>query len=274
LISSIAAEAGPTEEGGVVSLAAMRYLLLSDIHGNAVALEAVLSDAKRRRWERVLFLGDLVGYYPEPERASVMLQELAPQACLLGNHDELLLQLAAGQKVTVTEGDLVTDVLQRHLQVVSPATMAFLATFSESAAGERWQAVHGALRRPWEYIDTLQSAQANFPLLELPLCFVGHTHVPRAFASVRVGDAELWRNVTFRNEKSVYRIPPRAKVFFNPGSVGQPRDGSPLASYAVYDDELSLLEHYRVEFDVLAVQRLVREEGYPERLASRLAVGK
>jgi predicted phosphodiesterase len=258
----------------VVSLAAMRYLLLSDIHGNAVALEAVLRDAKRRRWQRVLFLGDLVGYYTEPERASLMLRELAPQVCLLGNHDEMLLQLAGEQRITASEGDLVTEVLKRHLSVVSEATMAFIATFSESACDERWQAVHGALRRPWEYIDTLQSAQANFPLLERPLCFVGHTHVPRAFASVRVGDAELWRNVPFRNEQNVYRIPPRAKVFFNPGAVGQPRDGSPLASYAVYDDELSLLEHYRVEFDVLAVQRLVRAEGYPERLASRLGVGK
>jgi predicted phosphodiesterase len=252
----------------------MRYLLLSDIHGNAVALEAVLRDSQRRRWEQVLFLGDLVGYYTRPEQAAKMLRELEPAACLLGNHDELLLAMVAGGKVPVAEGDLVTEVVRRHVELMSAESVDFIGGFTPRAGSERWQAVHGALRRPWEYIDTLQSAQANFPLLERPLCFVGHTHVPRAFASVRVGDAELWRNVTFRNEQNVYRIPPKAKVFFNPGSVGQPRDGSPLASYAIYDDDLSLLEHFRVEFDVTAVQRSVREEGYPERLAARLAVGR
>lgn len=258
----------------MVSLAAMRYLLLSDIHGNAVALEAVLHEARRRRWDEVLFLGDLVGYYPQPERVTNMLRELEPVVCLLGNHDELLLAMAAGHPVPIQAGDVVTQVLARHLEALSSESIAFLETFQESTCTELWQAVHGALRQRWEYLDTLQSAQANFPLLERPLCFVGHTHVPRVFASVRVGDSELWRNVSFKRERAVYRIPPRAKVIFNPGSVGQSRDGSPLASYAIYDDEKSLVEHYRVAYDLLAVQRSVREAGYPEMLASRLAVGR
>ncbi|MEX2542544.1 MAG: metallophosphoesterase family protein [Trueperaceae bacterium] len=258
----------------MVSLAVMRYLLLSDIHGNAVALEAVLDHARQRRWEKVLFLGDLVGYYPQPERVTNMLRELEPVACLLGNHDELLLAMAAGHPVPAQPGDIVTRVVARHVEALSSGSIAFLGTFLESACAERWQAVHGALRQRWEYMDTQQSAQANFPLLERPLCFVGHTHVPRVFASIQTGDTELWRNVSFKREQAVYRIPPRAKVIFNPGSVGQPRDGSPLASYAVYDDELSLFEHYRVAYDLTAVQRSVREAGYPEMLASRLAVGR
>lgn len=258
----------------MVSLAAMRYLLLSDIHGNAVALEAVLDDARRRRWDKVLFLGDLVGYYPQPERVAILLRQLEPESCLLGNHDELLLAMASGEPVPTHEGDVVTSVLVRHLEALSSESIAFLATFQESVCAETWQAVHGGLRQRWEYLDSLQSAQANFPLLERPLCFVGHTHVPRAFASVQVGDSELWRNVSFKRERAVYRIPPRATVIFNPGSVGQPRDGSPLASYAIFDDQLSLVEHFRVAYDLLAVQRSVREEGYPEMLAGRLAVGR
>jgi predicted phosphodiesterase len=255
-------------------LAAMRYLLLSDIHGNAVALEAVLRDARLRRWKKVLFLGDLVGYYPEPEKAAKLLMDLDPQVCLMGNHDQLLLDMAAGRAVPAGEAEVVVDVVARHLEALSPEGIGFVRSFTEAAMDGTWQAVHGGLRQPWEYIISLQSAQVNMPLMERPLCFVGHTHVPRVFASVQTGVQLLWRVVQFREKRSVYRIPPHAKVLFNPGSVGQPRDGSPLASYAIYDDELATVELYRVEFDLLAVQRLVRENGYPEMLATRLAVGR
>jgi predicted phosphodiesterase len=258
----------------VVSLAAMRYLLLSDIHGNDVALEAVLRDAGKRRWEKVLFLGDLVGYYTAPEKVARLLIDLDPLVCLLGNHDQLLLDMAAGRAVPTGEAEVVTEVVARHLEALSPESLGFVRSFTEAAMDGNWQAVHGALRHPWEYINSLQSAQANLPLMQRPLCFVGHTHVPRVFASVQSGSQQLWRMVPFHERRTVYRIPPRAKVLFNPGSVGQPRDGSPLASYAIYDDEQATVELLRVEFDVLAVQRSVREHDYPEMLAVRLAVGR
>jgi predicted phosphodiesterase len=260
------------KRSGIVD--AMRYLILSDIHANAVALEAVLRDARRKRWDAVLFLGDLVGYYTEPERAARLLMELGPQTNLLGNHDQLLLDLAAGKSSHAAEGDTIMEVLERHVHALSKSSLDFLAGFNERASGGNWQAVHGALRQPWEYVSTLQNAQANLPLLERRLCFVGHTHVPKVFASVESGRETLWRTITFRGQRSTYRVPPRAKVFFNPGSVGQPRDGSPLASYAFYDDELALIELYRVEFDLTAVQRSVRDQGYPESLARRLAAGR
>lgn len=252
----------------------MRYLLLSDIHGNSVALEAVMQDARRRRWDQILFLGDLVGYYTEPEKVTRLLMELAPQTRLMGNHDQLLLQLANGQEVRSSEGDLVVKVLKRHVEEVSAESLAFLAGFSKHAAGKTWQAVHGALQRPFEYIATLQNAQSNFPLLDRQVCFVGHTHIPKVFAWVQAGDQQLWRTVAFRGKLGSYRIPPRAKIFFNPGSVGQPRDGSPLASYAIYDDEQAAIDLHRVEFDLTAVQRSIRSEGYPESLATRLLAGK
>ena len=252
----------------------MRYLLLSDIHGNDIALEAVLADARRRRWERILFLGDLVGYYTQPEQAAQRLMELEPYACLMGNHDQLLLDLADGKTSSKMENEIVTFVIGRHLEEISSESLEFLRTFKMTAEGEKWQAVHGALLRTWDYISSLHNAQANFPLLERPICFVGHTHVPKVFASVSAGREEMSRVVSFNSDKTIYRIPPRAKLFFNPGSIGQPRDGSPLASYAIYDEEQGTVELRRVEFDLLAVQRSVREKGYPEALAARLAKGR
>lgn len=233
-----------------------------------------MSHARRKRWDRLLFLGDLVGYYPEPERASQRLMELQPHACLLGNHDQLLLQLASGAALLPAEDDIVTSVLERQLRELSAESLAFLGGFAPTASGERWQAVHGALRHPWEYLSSLQAAQSNYPLLEKQLCFVGHTHVPKIFAFVEQGREDLWRIVSFRREHTIYRIPPRAKLFFNPGSVGQPRDGSPLASYALYDEELGVIEQFRVEYDLNRVQRLVLEKGYPAMLAERLGVGR
>lgn len=252
----------------------MRYLLLSDIHGNDIALEAVLRDSRRRRWDRVLFLGDLVGYYTRPEQTARRLMELEPFACLMGNHDQLLLDLADGKTSSNSESDIVSFVIERHVEELSSESIEFLRGFKGTARSEKWQAVHGALLRRWDYISSLQSAQANFPLLERPICFVGHTHVPKVFASVNSGREELWRVFSFDGVRFTYRIPPRARIFFNPGSIGQPRDGSPLASYAIYDEDLGTIELRRVEFDLLAVQRLVREQGYPEALATRLAKGR
>lgn len=254
----------------------MRTLLLSDIHANAPALKAVLEHARRQGWDRAVFLGDAVGYYTEPEEVVQMLLELAPEVGIVGNHDALLLELLDRPGSSEHEGKMVHDILLRHLDELSETSLAYLRSLRDRfvCREERWEAVHGALRSQWEYLATLQSAQASAPLLESPLCFVGHTHIPRVFAAAQGPNGELWRTVQFRSERTSYRIPPRAKAFFNPGSVGQPRDGIPLASYAFFDDETRTVEVHRVEYDVVAVQRSVRAAGYPEPLASRLAVGK
>ena len=258
--------------GGI--FVSVRYLLLSDIHGNDVALEAVLEDARRKRWDQVVFLGDAVGYYTRPEQVVRRLMELEPHVCLMGNHDQLLLDLANGKASSNMESDVVTFVIGRHLEELSGESMEFIRSFKATTKAEKWQAVHGALLRRWDYISSSQTAQANFPLMERPICFVGHTHVPKVFATVGAGREELFRVVSFTGDRATYRIPPHAKLFFNPGSIGQPRDGLPLASYAIYDEESSTIELRRVEFDLLAVQRTVREAGYPEALATRLVKGR
>lgn len=253
----------------------MRYLVLSDVHANALALQAVLRHARLKRWNETLFLGDAVGYYPQPEEAVAMLRELEPTVALVGNHEDLLFAKAEAREVTAYREDgIVTEVILRHLAELSSESLSYLRGFSGRVLREGWEAVHGALRDPWEYLNTLQRAQENAPYLKTDLCFVGHTHVPKLFASAQGPQGELWRTLSFRGESAVYRIPPNARVIFNPGSVGQPRDGIPLASYAIFDEEHRVLELYRVPYDLLAMQRLVLEKGYPEPLAHRLSVGK
>lgn len=252
----------------------MRHLVLSDIHANATALEAVLGHAKLKSWDRVLFLGDAVGYYTQPQQVIDMLLELAPDVCILGNHDATLLDILDGVQSDHREDSLVREVLSRHAQEISAEGVAFLRGMEAHHAGDGWEATHGALRSRWEYLSTLQNAQGNLEHLSARICLVGHTHVPKIFAAVEVPDGEIWRTVPFRKESSTYRIPPRARLFFNPGSVGQPRDGIPMASYAIFDDTTKSVELHRVEYDLLTVQRSVRDLGYPEVLASRLAVGR
>ncbi len=253
----------------------MRYLVLSDIHANDVALEAVLRHAGGARWDRLIFLGDVVGYYPEAEKTTTLLRDLEPEVALLGNHDALLLSLLdAPTSRSPHEGGLVADIIAKHKRALSPENVAFIRGFQKHVLKETWEAAHGALREPWEYLSSLHAAQANFPFLQRDLCLVGHTHIPVAYAGAGAPGNEIWRAVPFRGERAVYRLPPKARVFFNPGSVGQPRDGVPLASYAVFDEEERVLELYRVPFDIQKVQRAVRSHGYPEALATRLSAGR
>lgn len=253
----------------------MRYLLLSDIHSNHLALEAVLRHARLKRWDKVIFLGDAVGYYTHPNEVLRHLRQLDPVIALIGNHEALLLQHAFGQQSTsMREDGVVTEIIQKHVAAIETDNLAFVNKLESRVLKDGWEATHGGLRSPWEYINTLQSAQENEPFLKETLCFVGHTHVPKAYASVSSPSGDIWRTVSFRTEQAVYRVPPKARVIFNPGSVGQPRDGIPLASYGIFDEGLRVIEMFRVEYDLLGMQRLVREYNYPEALAARLSVGK
>lgn len=253
----------------------MRHLVVGDVHANAPALEAVLEDAGKRSYDDVVFLGDLVGYCPFPREAIAMLRDLAPAVALQGNHDALLLALADGGSAAAhREESLVAEIVARQLDVLDDDDLAFLRTLRRDATSERWQASHGAFRSQFEYLSTLHNAQGNLPYLQRPVGIVGHTHVPRAFASVASDEGDLWRTVAFRGPHAQYRLPPRAKAFLNPGAVGQPRDSVPAAAYAVYDDERQTFDVYRVDYDVARVQRRVAELGYPATLGARLASGR
>ena len=251
----------------------MRTLVLSDIHANLVAFEAVLRHASQRRWDDVVFLGDIVGYYPAPEQSVALLRDLNPKVAILGNHDALLLsEVGKRGGSDFRSRSVVAEVVSKHAQALSRESITYINAFQNHALSERWEAVHGALTDQWTYLSDLPKAQRDHPEMQRDLLLFGHTHVPVAYVCAKVGGREMWRTVSFQNERS-YRIPPNAQVLFNPGSVGQPRDGVPLASYAIVDDEARTLEVFRVEFDIIKVQRQLREAGYNESLGTRLELG-
>lgn len=252
----------------------MRYLLLSDVHANAVALEAVLKHAQPKGWQQVIFLGDAVGYYPQAEEAIGILRELPLTAALAGNHDALLL---GGEGVHHSRA-LVSDVLARQRSTLSRSAKAFLAELTPDARSEGWEAVHSTLAGTWDYVDSLERAGLERPRLTRDLLFFGHTHIAIIYLFTQLftqnGSRLLSRSVPLTKAHTTYRLPPNAQIMINPGSVGQPRDGVPLAAYAVFDETTRVLEHYRVPFDIRAVQTQVLEAGYPPELAARLERGR
>ncbi len=252
----------------------MRYLLLSDIHANSVALEAVLKHSQKKKWDKVLFLGDAIGYYTDPEPVLSCLRELEPEICLMGNHDQILVDLDTGAGNTTGTKSVVVKLVQRHQEIISDTNRDFIKTFTMQEQSSYWTAVHGALSEPWDYIDNLMVAQKNIPLFENRLCFYGHTHLPGIYATTESSKGSLWRTMPFKSDHMVYRIPPKAKLMFNPGSVGQPRDHIPKASYAIFDEDNEAIEMFRTEFDIAKVQKKVVEHDYPEVLALRLAQGR
>lgn len=251
----------------------MRYLIISDIHANQTALEAVLRDAKMKGWKKVIFLGDAVGYYTEPEPVLNTLKTLETEVCILGNHDKLLLDIVDSKADFSDQRAMVTDILQKHSQQITAENVTFLRSFQPQKIASYWQAVHGSLTEQWDYLKSISEAEANMPLMQARVCFVGHTHVPVIYAFIKTPKGGMWRAISTRNNKLTYRIPPKALLFVNPGSVGQPRDGNPNTSYAIFDEDAELIELYRVEYDNRKVQRMVIDQGYPHALAERLEIG-
>lgn len=252
----------------------MRYLLLSDVHANAVALEAVLEHASDKGWQQVIFLGDAVGYYADAEGVIKTLQSLPLAVGLVGNHDAVLLRGEA----SASGRALVNDILARQRRELSADAKAFLARLTPDARTTQWEAVHSTLAKTWDYVNTLERALLERPRMTRDLLFFGHTHVAILYlfteAETPNGPQLLSRSVPLTRAQTVYRLPPKAQIMINPGSVGQPRDGVPLAAYAIFDEEARMLEHYRVPFDVRAVQKRLAQAGYPAELGTRLEWGR
>ena len=239
----------------------MRIAVLSDIHGNLPALEAVLEALKP--YDALWQLGDVVGYGPQPNEVVARLaQENATG--VRGNHDAAAL------------GDLETDSFNDDARIavewtagqLSGTTRAWLATLPQRSISLPFTLVHGSPRDPtWEYIFTSSVARANLPAFETTHCLVGHTHIPIAFRE-RDGRMEGLQP----DEGSLLELG-EEHVIANPGSVGPPRDGDPRASAMVFDSEAGTLEWHRVEYPIERVQKLMTERKLPVRLVARLAYG-
>jgi diadenosine tetraphosphatase ApaH/serine/threonine PP2A family protein phosphatase len=236
----------------------VKLALLSDIHSNLEALDAVLGALPEV--DRILVLGDIVGYGPDPNDVIRRLQSVKARA-VRGNHDQAMLDPSMLEQFNphaAAAGRWTLDVLTHD-------SLAYLEELPLYGRLGRHRAVHGSPRKPyiWEYIlDELQALEILVRLGER-YCFFGHTHLPRIFteSGEQVPEGSDW-----------IELPRSALV--NPGSVGQPRDGNPDAAFAVVDLSLPAVRFGRAPYDVAATQAKIREVGLPEVEAARLALGR
>ncbi|WP_041231325.1 metallophosphoesterase family protein [Deinococcus peraridilitoris] len=253
----------------------MRLLLLSDIHANLAALEAVLGDAERQVYDRVVCLGDVLGYGPQPREVLARLRDLNAR-CILGNHDLWALQLARGAN-RQAQDNVVMQVLHWQLQRLSSADLNGLAAWpevhDEELGGFTVRFRHGSPLSLLAYVSSLARAREAFAAWEGQVCFVGHTHLPGVYATVDAPPGE-WVKHQSLSAGGRFLWAPRARLILNPGSVGQPRDGNPQASYGLFDIEQHTFEVFRVPYDVGFTQAALRSAGLPASLGARLAVGE
>lgn len=240
----------------------MRIAVLSDIHSNLPALEAVRADLPPV--DEVWVLGDIVGYGPQPNEVIRVLQELGARS-VLGNHDGAAIGTVPADEFNP---DARTAIEWTATQLDSNSR-AYLATLPEVRVSGDLTAVHGSPRDPiWEYILSPGIAADNLASFETWVCLFGHTHVPIIF---RAEDGRVDALAAMPGEP--VRLDAR-RALINPGSVGQPRDGIPASAYAILDDREAVAEFRRVGYDIGLTQRLMHEAGLPPRLAERLSWGR
>ncbi|MEW6085578.1 MAG: metallophosphoesterase family protein [Chloroflexota bacterium] len=242
----------------------MRVLVISDIHANYTALEAVLKDAGEV--DETWCLGDLVGYGPDPNAVVEEIREIKNLTCLLGNHD---VAVVGRIPFEAFNGD-ARRTLEYHERVLSADNMNFLRSLPQNLkVREDASLVHGSPRDSvWEYILNSLSARLNFDHFTTPWCMVGHSHLQCMFRHNAENDRVTLEPI---RPGEVVKLKPR--LIMNPGSVGQPRDRDPRSAYAIYDTEAKTWEPRRVKYNIEEVQKRIREAKLPEKHAIRLMEG-
>jgi diadenosine tetraphosphatase ApaH/serine/threonine PP2A family protein phosphatase len=242
----------------------MRVLVISDIHANYTALEAVLKDAGEA--DETWCLGDLIGYGPDPNAVVEEVRDIRNLTCLMGNHDVAVI----GRMPLETFNGDARRSLAYHEQVLTASNLEFMRSLpSQTKVRGEATLAHGSPRDPlWEYILNTLTARLNFDHFDTPWCFVGHSHIQSVFARDEQTD-----RVTLESVKPDAAFALRPKLILNPGSVGQPRDRDPRAAYAIYDTEARTWTPKRAAYNIGEVQERIRAAGLPEKHAVRIAEG-
>jgi predicted phosphodiesterase len=242
----------------------MLVAVLSDIHSNLRALEAVLGSLGTV--DAVWHLGDVVGYGPEPDAVVARLLETGAVG-VKGNHDDAV---CGGKSIEGFNEDARTAAEWTRARIAA-TTLAYLEGLPETITpgGADFTLVHGSPREPiWEYLTAALAARENMSFFETRYCLVGHTHVPLVFRERRDHVETL-----VPDPESRLALDER-RAILNPGSVGQPRDGDPTASYLILDTTAGHATWQRVGYDISATQTAMLAAGLPPRLARRLSSGR
>jgi len=243
----------------------MRYAIIADIHANLAAFTAVLDDIKGRGGvEEIWCLGDVVGYGPDPHQCIELLRQ-QNHVCVAGNHD----WAAIGKLDTSDFNPDAAAACHWTAEQLSPKDVDYLENLPLVIEKDDFTLVHGSPREPiWEYLLSTSDAKQNFDYFKSQFCLVGHSHVPLMFRYNETG-ACLFSLFS----PDIRLVLGKSRLIINPGGVGQPRDGDPRASYAIYDSEARIIKLHRIPYDISATQIRMVEHGLPIRLVTRLSYG-
>jgi predicted phosphodiesterase len=247
----------------------MKYAIISDLHANLEALEAVLADMQPHA-DAVICLGDIVGYNANPNECLELVQNVC-DVVIAGNHD----QAACDLRLYDDFSEYAKEAMHWTREQLTPAWKQYLCSLPNTAAfGGCWLAAHGSPRDTDEYLFHELHFQEAFSYLheympELRGCFIGHTHLPMIWECTQKGLVRPAELTSLR-----VALHPLRRYIINPGSVGQPRYGSPEASYILLDDQALTVEFRFVDYDVATAQDKIYDAMLPLPLAERLALGQ
>ena len=246
----------------------MRYLILSDIHSNKDALDAVLESAEDKNYEEICCLGDVVGYGAEPNGVTDWVRENVPYV-IRGNHDKT----CCGLEEATSFNAVARLAVEWTLETLTAENRDYLLNLAQGPMTQNgFLMAHGSVADEDEYVVDPYDALMQFPHVEGRLVFFGHTHLQGGFI--------LWGEDGQLGYESIGPVPTTVETtagrsyLINPGSVGQPRDLNWKAAYAVFDSEQQRVEYYRCEYPLESAQKKIRDAGLPGALASRLAEGR
>jgi diadenosine tetraphosphatase ApaH/serine/threonine PP2A family protein phosphatase len=246
----------------------LRVAVLSDIHSNRQALEAVLAAVEETEVEETWCLGDMVGYGAEPDACTALIRERC-SACLVGNHDLALL----GAIDVATFSETAAAAIEWTRENVAPETLEFLATLDPTGSRGDIGLFHASPRDPvWEYVLATDQAEAGLDALEQRIGLIGHSHIALFF--VRLPGTKPDYAQGAQAMAGFEAAIEEGEWLLNPGSVGQPRDGDPRAAWLELDTEAWTATYHRVPYDVAGAAAAIREAGLPSSLADRLGVGR
>ena len=246
----------------------MRYLIVSDLHANLEALDAVLA-ASAGRYDRGLCCGDLVGYGADPNPVCDWVRTKC-SIVVRGNHD----RASTGMDDLEWFNPVARKAALWTLETLSPENADYIRALPRGPLTvDGFQVAHGSLHDEDEYVISAGEAGDAFAYMETRLAFFGHTHVQGGFIWNQ-SRVETILRVPFLASEQTLSIDSSCGYLINPGSTGQPRDGDPRAAYAIYDAEAKQVIYYRAEYDIKAAQQKIHAAGLPPILADRLSVGR
>ena len=245
----------------------MKYAIISDIHSNKEALQSVLDDISKNRVDKIICLGDIVGYGPNPKECIELLKSLPNVEVILGNHDAAIIE-----KTNIADfNDNAKEAIKINKTLITETELEYISSLKMSYAENGVLFVHGSPRDPInEYLMTMKKLQENMELFSEKICFVGHTHLPLVYVKTDLG-TDYIENIEGNQEISIMAD---RRYIINTGSVGQPRDGDTRACFLYYDTSENKVTYCRLKYDIESVQKKMKDLQLPEFLINRLTEGK